>query len=102
MKIYLAIPYSQAPQESFKVANETAGKLMELGHIVFSPISHSHPIVLPKRLKFSWEFWKKQDFPYIEWCDELWVADFGDWETSTGVCAEIEEARRLKKNVRFL
>lgn len=42
--IYLAIPYSWNSTKSFELANEIAANLMMDGHIVFSPISHSHSI----------------------------------------------------------
>ena len=41
MKIYLAIPYTGNENESFRVANLVAGMLMNQGHIVLSPISHT-------------------------------------------------------------
>jgi hypothetical protein len=100
LKIYLAIPYSGTEEESFAFANETALDLMMWGHVVFSPISHSHSIQGEQRK--PWRFWKQQDFPMIEWCDELWVCNFGDWKKSKGVCAEVEMAQSLKKGIRFL
>lgn len=78
-------------EKRFEHCNLVAAKIMEtFGHIVFSPISHSHPIQKycdPK----SWahRFWLKQDKPYLEWCDELWIAldgtDLYDWRRSIGV-----------------
>ena len=44
MKIYLAIPYTGIEEESFNIANKVAARLIEDGHIVVSPISHSHSI----------------------------------------------------------
>ena len=43
-KIYLAIPFSGIEEKSFKAATEIAGLLISKGYIVFSPITHSHPI----------------------------------------------------------
>ena len=56
MKIYLAIPYSGMAEESFRIANEVSAKLMNEGHIVFSPISHSHPIAIAHNLPTDWIF----------------------------------------------
>jgi len=99
LKIYLAIPYTGQESESFEYVNKIACKLMNQGYIVFSPISHTHPIACCGNLPKDWEFWKKQDECFIEWCDQLWVCDFGDWQTSKGVRAEIEIAKSLKKPV---
>lgn len=70
---YLAIPYSWNPQESFRIVNKVAAQLMQQGVIVFSPISHSHPIAecLPESLRLNQEFWMNQDLPVLEKCDEL-------------------------------
>ena len=102
MKIYLAIPYTGKEDQSFKLANKIAGILMQQGHIVFSPISHSHPINQECELNEDWEFWKKQDTTFIEWCDELHVVLFGDYKKSVGVMYEIEQAEALKKPVNFI
>ena len=99
MKIYLAIPYTGQEEESFRIANEVAGDLMAKGHIVFSPISHTHPIEMEVDLSGDWEFWKKQDESFIDWCDEIWVIDFGDVKNSTGVQAEIKMAKEMGKKV---
>lgn len=102
-KIYLAHLYSigtKLPDGSFdenmlaarfEHSNMIAAKIMEdLGHIVFSPISHSHPIQKycnPELWVHT--FWLKQDKSYLLWCDELWIAidnsDPYDWKNSIGV-----------------
>ena len=106
MKIYLAIPYTHASAEireqRFRLANKYAAKYMNQGHIVFSPISHSHTIAKQETLPVEWEFWKKQDKAFIEWCDVLVVVMADGWETSTGVQAEIEIARELVKAIVFI
>ena len=102
MKIYLAIPYTGNEAESFKTANAAASKVMELGHIPFSPISHTHPIAVQCGLPKDWSFWEQFDRAFIEWCDELWVAGFGDYKKSKGVMAEIEIAGSLGKPVVFM
>jgi len=98
-RIYLALPYSGNKEESFKQANEMAAKLMTMGHIVFSPISMSHPIALQCKLPGDWEFWRKIDIAFIEWCEELHVLCLEGWETSTGVTAEIDIAEGLGKPI---
>ena len=73
MKIYLAIPYTGHENRSFRVANLVAGMLMQQGHIVFSPISHTHPIAVECDLPKGWEYWKAFDEEFIGFCDELHV-----------------------------
>ena len=102
MKIYLAIPYSGNEEESFKFANKIAGKLMSKGHIVFSPISHTHPICKECELPSEWKFWKQYDESFITWCDEVWICDFGNWAKSIGVKAEIDIAIKLNKPIHFM
>ena len=103
MKIYLAIPYTGIEKASFIVANRIAGFLMEDGHIVYSSISHSHPIAIENNLYTFWDFWKKQDEEFIKWCDEVHVIKLdGLWRKSKGVQAEIALAKKYNKKVKFI
>ena len=70
--------------------------------LVFSPISHTHPIAAAGNLPVGWEFWKQYDLTFIEWCDELYVLMADGWRESTGVTAEIKLAKELGKPVRYL
>lgn len=94
-KIYLAIPYSGMEELSFKIANEVAAKLMNEGYIVFSPISHSHPLAVSHQMPGTWDFWKEFDESFIlGWCDEVWVVVIGEngydlCEKSKGINAEV-------------
>lgn len=109
MKIYLAIPYSFNPTFAFKIANKIAAKLMSEGHVVFSPISHSHNIAdhLPDKLRTDSKWWMSQDLPLIDWCDELHVVCIGEFGSeliaeSKGVCEEIEYANQKRKPVKII
>lgn len=107
-KVYLACPYSDPDPEvmvdRFNAINRIALALMAEGHVVFSPISHSHPIAqaVPGGLPASWEFWKEQDMPFLHWADELHVAPFPGWNKSVGVRAEILAAGRANKPIKYL
>lgn len=98
-QIYLALPYSGQEEKSFLHANRVAGLLMEDGHIVFSPISHSHSIGVHRN---DWEFWQKQDLAWLNLCDELMVLKNEGWEESRGVRREIEFADSLCLPIRYL
>lgn len=104
-KIYLATPYTgtkQQQQSRFEIVNECAARLMREGFLVFSPISHTHPIALAGALPKGWEFWKEYDLTFIEWADEIYVLMQQGWEKSKGVTAEIKLAKELKKPICYL
>ena len=106
-KVYLATPYSDddpAVREArFLAVNKVAGILMRKGFLVFSPISHTHPIALAGDLPKGWEFWSKYDFTFInDWADYVFVLQLDGWEESVGVTAEIKLAEELGKPVTFL
>ena len=105
-KIYLAIPYND-PDDSlrhfrFRKANEVAAELMNQGHCVFSPISHSHPIAEQCDLPKGYDFWHSWNKPFVEWCDELHVVAIPGWGDSSGVQDEIRMAREMGKEVVFI
>lgn len=102
MKIYLAIPYTGMEEYSFITANRVAGRLMNEGHLVFSPISHTHPIAVECDLPKGYDFWKDYDTTFIEWCDELHVVSLIGWSRSKGVTSEIEIAEGLDKPVHYI
>ena len=101
MKIYLAIPYTGNEFKSFKVANLVAGELMQRGHIVISPISHTHPIAMECDLPKDWKFWKNQDESFIGWCDEMHIVPLPGHAKSKGVNAEKEIATKLNKPIKY-
>lgn len=98
-KIYLAIPYTGFEEHSFNLSNEIAAELIQQGYLVYSPISMSHPIAKTGKMKGGWEFWKKLDFEFILWCDEVMIIDFDDEavENSIGVQDELKFARENGK-----
>lgn len=106
-KIYLAIPYSdpdpKVREARFLLSNRIAARIMDLGYVVFSPISHSHLIELQSSKVKSWEWWQKQDKAFLDWCDELWIIKLFDyWKKSTGVQGEIEEIKKQNKPIIFI
>ena len=107
MKIYLACPYSHPVQnvrnKRFIDANFQAAELMSEGHIVFSPISHSHPVAKTGMLDaLDLDFWLKQDLSFIEWCDSVYVMTIDGWSSSKGIQAEVEFARKIGKPIHFI
>jgi hypothetical protein len=104
-KVYLAIPYSHPNPEvreiRFRIANEVAGRLMLEGYVVFSPISHSHPIEETCGINGDYTFWLLQDKHFIDWCDKLIVVTIYGWKKSIGVTEEIRYAESIGKEVEY-
>lgn len=103
MKIYLACPYSHPDsdvrQARFEAVNVVAAKLMRAGHIVYSPISHSHPIAEAGGLPLGWDYWERVDREFIAWADAVHVFCLDGWKESRGVQAEIKMAAEMGKPV---
>lgn len=106
MKIYLAVPYSHqnrtVMEQRFKLVNRKSADLMKKGHIVFSPISHSHPIATQEELPLSHDYWKAMNESFIDWCDALYVYRLACWQFSAGVHSEIEYAIKTGKPVIYI
>jgi hypothetical protein len=104
--IYLASPYSHSNPAvrhwRFKAVNEVAAVLMSSGHIVFSPISHSHPIALDHDLPKGWEFWGRIDSVFVSLCSHVCVLMLPGWEISEGIKEEIELGRKHGKEILYL
>lgn len=97
--IYVAIPYSHPSKKvreyRFELANQYAALLMNQGHIVFSPISHSHPISRYLKNANNSDFYVNQDLYWLQFCDEIHVIATDGWENSKGVARELKEAKKL-------
>ena len=92
--IYLATPYSKyhrGQDEAFIAAANIAGRLIARGLDVFSPIVHGHPLAVYGDVpQFDTALWERVNRPYLEWCDELYVATMPGWQESAGVAHEIK------------
>ena len=104
--VYLACPYShELPsyrEARFHAANQAAAKLMAQGVVVFSPISHAHPIALAGDLPKGWEFWERYDRAVLSCCCKVVVLRLPGWEKSTGVRAEIKIAEEMGIPVEYM
>jgi len=105
-KIYLASPYTHKHtairQLRFKQVAKFASKLIQEKHLVFSPITHSHPICIAADLPIDFEYWSELDNSFIEWCSVLVVLKLEGWENSKGIAEEIKIAEFMGKEVVYL
>jgi hypothetical protein len=100
---YLAIPYTgklgadcpmHIREHNFKTVNGVAGYFMSKGEIIFSPISHSHPIhFYMGEYGNDHKFWMDYNREMIRHCNRLYVVCIEDWKLSTGVMKEIAWAK---------
>lgn len=104
--VYLALPYShddeKIRQVRFRLANRAAARLISDGFVVYSPISHSHPIAVDGNMQLGWEGWQKQDLTMLRLCKVLFVLKLPGWQRSAGVQSEIKEAERMRMPIYYL
>lgn len=105
--IYLASPYTHSDPAveafRFEAVCQIVADLMLQGHVVISPIAHSHPLAVRRpEVGGKWEMWKQLDTDLVKASDELWVFTLDGWECSKGVQAEITIAESLNKPVRYV
>lgn len=100
IKVYLACPYShpdfEIRKKRVRMADRAAAFLMAKGFVVFSPISHSSRIARyleEKPRTEECEFWLRQDAPWLESSDQLWILMVEGWEESIGIWWERGFAR---------
>ena len=104
--IYLASPYSSPDpavmQDRYERALAVAAMLTNKGQVVYSPIVHYHPMACVHDLPRDFSFWAKINFWMISRADSLYVLKLGGWQESVGVAAEIDYARKMRKQVVYL
>ena len=105
--IYLACPYSHenaAVREwRYQTANRYAALLMEAGYVVFSPLSHSHPVAqfMGEEALMDHDLWMKQDLVFVRGAELVLVLEFPGWEKSRGVQRELDFAEEHGVRVCF-
>jgi hypothetical protein len=93
--IYLACPYTDPSSEvrrlRFHAATRAAAALIKQGHIVFSPITMSHPIdvvLAGEDATLGSDFWVAFDEAFMSFCSEIAILRIEGWDTSPGVNRE--------------
>lgn len=102
--IYLAGPYTSADaagrKQRFDALTKAAASLIAEGNIVYSPITHTHPIDLlfvEGGIDLPSDFWCDFDETFMAVCSEMAILPLSGWESSSGVKREraFFEARGL-------
>jgi nucleoside 2-deoxyribosyltransferase len=107
--IYLACPYTDPEatvrEERFRLATEAAAALIKKGHVVFSPITMTHPIdvvLAGSSATLGSEFWVAFDEAFMDMCSEMMVLDIEGWDQSNGIRREMEYFKAQGKAVRLM
>lgn len=107
--IYLACPYSHPDhivrEKRFRLATDAAAKLIEQGHIIYSPITMTHPIdvVLAEDTQtLGSDYWVQFDEAFMAVCAEIVVLQVEGWDQSRGIQREIEYFQMQGRPVTFL
>ncbi len=91
---YLAHPYSaptkDGEEKNFLDVNRCASELLKVDIVVYSPITHMHPIHIVEHR--DWQVWMDLDKILMDKCDGIILCD--GWEKSRGC---IEEEKEFKK-----
>jgi len=102
--VYLAIAYShknpRIREIRYEIANIISAYLMNLGVVIFSPITHSHPLAA-YNLPTGWDYWKSQDLSYLTVCESIIAVTLDGWKESIGLQDEVNIMKDMGKKVSF-
>ena len=103
--IYLASPHSHIDsfvrEIRYQLAKRAWYHFFMQGHLVFSPILHTHEVAKDYVGVKGFEFYQKLDEKMIDVCDEVWVLCIDGWRGSKGVQSEIKYAHESHKPIRY-
>jgi hypothetical protein len=102
--IYLACPYTHLAADvrlqRFQQATRAAAALIRQRHVVFSPITMTHPIDIEmagSQNTLGSEFWVAFDETFMERCDLFVLLPLEGWQQSRGITREIEYFQKAGK-----
>jgi hypothetical protein len=106
--IYLACPYTHPDHtvraKRFRLATAAAADLIRQGHIVYSPITMTHPIdvlMAGDTNTLGSDYWVEFDEAFMAMCAEMVVLQIEGWDKSNGVQREIDYFRSRGKPIHF-
>jgi len=105
--LYVALPFTHSEaatrEHRFRAACRASALLMQSNICVFSPLSHSVPIVRHGELdEMDSDFWLTMDIPLLERSDELLILALDGWEQSKGVREELLFALEHNKPITLI
>ena len=107
--IYLACPYTHPDhtvrEQRFRLATQAAAELIRQGHIVYSPITMTHPIdvVMAEGTEtLGSDYWVQFDEAFMAVCAEMVILQIEGWDESRGIQREIDYFHSKGKPVRFM
>lgn len=105
-RIYLAAPYShpdpKVRESRYKMINRKVVSLMHSeGAIIYSPITHCHPLARDHKLPMGYEYWDRNDRCFIKWCNLFVVFMLPGWNLSVGIKNDLLHAKRYHKLIRW-
>jgi len=87
-------------EQSFKTANSVSAYFMSKEEIIFSPISHSHPIHFSMgSVGNDHSFWMRYNKEMARYCNRLYVICTPGWKESKGLMMEMDWFRKDKKPI---
>jgi hypothetical protein len=104
---YLATPYTKYQggniEAAFVAACKLAADLLAVGHAIYSPIAHTHPISIHSGLDpLDHSIWLPFDEAMMAAADVLLVAQMDGWQDSFGIAHEIEFFTKARKPIVYL
>jgi hypothetical protein len=92
-------------EQRFTAATTAAASLIEMGHIVYSPITMTHPIdklLAGHNSTLGSDYWLAFDEAFLAICSELYVLKVPGWSESAGVRREIDYFRAAGKPIKYI
>ena len=103
--IYLAAPYTHSErdvvEQRIAMFATIDAKLCADGLYTVSPLS-KHWIKNYTFIPLTWSFWQDYSKKLMEKCDALYVIMLPGWEESEGVQGEIELAKKMSLEIKYL
>lgn len=104
--IYLAAPYTHGDpivrEARVSAVNRVAASYAIQGILVFSPITHGHPIDRAAVRSIPYDYWMQLAEKIIPICTRVDVLMLPGWSRSSGITREIEIAENANKLVSWL
>lgn len=104
--IYLASPFAsdntRIRKVRFQKTVDATVRLIEKGHVVFSPIVHNFTLTLKSSLEMGFEQWRAFDLQMIDAALAVWVLNIDGWAESGGVTYELNHAHWSLKPTFFV